>query len=128
MQQFVSRTIVDDEPVLSLRVSLQDGNRFDMPASPDVDLLELLRRFRLPVKAECRRGCCCGSCHIRIPRRWQRYLPPPSKEESAKLHDMPDADETSRLACQITMSERLHGLEIELQPDSLVAQTYWVAG
>ena len=59
------------------------------------------------------------------PLTWQRLLPPPSDEELAKLDEIPDADETSRLACQIMMTDDLDGLELELQPDSLMPQTYW---
>ena len=128
MQQFVSRAVINDEPTLTLRVSLKDGSRFEPPAAPGFNIMELLRMYGLPVKAECGGACVCATCHVRIPQRWQRYLPTPTDEELAKLDEIPDADETSRLACQIVMTERLHGLEIEVLPDSLVTQTYWVAG
>jgi ferredoxin len=55
-------------------------------------------------------------------------LPAPTDEELAKLDDLPTADETSRLACQIETTDEMDGLEFELQPDSLVLQTYRVAG
>jgi 2Fe-2S ferredoxin len=127
MQQSVPHA-VDDEPLLSLRVTLQDGSRFEAPAAPGFNLMELLRMYGLPVKAECGGAGVCATCHVRIPPRWQRRLPAPSEEELAKLDEIPDADDTSRLACQIAMSERLHGLELEVAPESLVTQTYWVAG
>lgn len=127
MQQRVSQT-VDDEPLLSLRVSLKDGSRYETPAAPGFNLMELLRMSGLPVKAECGGACVCATCHVRIPLRWQRRLPSPTEEELAKLDEIADADETSRLACQIVMTQRLHGLEIEVAPESLHPQTYWVAG
>ena len=84
--------------------------------------------FGLPIKAECGGVCVCSTCHVRIPARWQELLPPPSAEELAKLDEIPGADDTSRLACQLMMTNELDGLEVEVQPDSLFAQTYWVAG
>ena len=127
MQQSVLQT-VDDEPLLSLRVSLKDGSRYEAPAALGFNLMELLRMSGLPVKAECGGACVCATCHVRVPLRWQRRLPAPTEEELAKLDEIPGADETSRLACQIRMTLRLHGLEIEVQPESLHPQTYWVAG
>ena len=84
--------------------------------------------YGLPIKAECGGVCVCATCHVRIPQVWQHLLPPPSDEELAKLDEIPGADDTSRLACQLMMTDELDGLEVELQPDSLIPQTNWVAG
>lgn len=117
-----------DEPYLKLNVSLTDGGHFEPPAASGYRVMELIRMFGLPIKAECGGACVCASCHVRIPARWRELLPEPSDEELAKLDEVPGADETSRLACQLVMTDELDGLEIEVQPDSLVPQTYWVAG
>jgi 2Fe-2S ferredoxin len=82
----------------------------------------------LPIKAECGGAGVCATCHVRIPSSWQRLLPPPSPEELAKLDEIPGADDTSRLACQLMMTEELDGLIVEVQPDSLALHTHWVAG
>lgn len=117
-----------DEPNLRLSVSLADGGRFEPVAAAGYRVMELIRMFGLPIKAECGGSCICATCHVRIPARWHNRLPAPSEEELAKLDEVPGADETSRLACQLVMTDELDGLEIEVQPDSLVPQTYWVAG
>ena len=39
-------------------------------------------------------------------------------DELARLDEIPQVDESSRLACQIVMTEELDGLEIELRADS----------
>ena len=116
------------EPLLKLNVRLRDGSRFEPEAAPGFRVMELIRAFGLPIKAECGGAGVCATCHVRIPLAWADSLPPPSEEELARLDEIPDADETSRLACQIMMTEDLDGLELELQPDSMTAQTYWVAG
>jgi len=118
----------DEDKILKIHIYLADGSHFRREAIAGLRLLDLLRMYGFPVKAECGGACVCGTCHIRVPARWQHVLSPPTDEELAKLDDLPTADETSRLACQIETTDEMDGLEFELQPDSLVLQTYWVAG
>ncbi len=118
----------EGERLLRLSVSLGDGSSYEPPAAAGFRVMELIRMFGLPIKAECGGAGVCATCHVRIPLAWQHLLPPPSDEELAKLDEIPAADETSRLACQIVMTEELDGLQMEVQPDSLIPQTFWVAG
>lgn len=117
-----------DEPRLRLRVSLADGARFEPPAAAGFRVMELIRAHGFPIKAECGGACVCATCHVRVPKHWQGFLPPPTDEELARLDEIPTADASSRLACQLVMTDDLDGLEVEVQPDSFVPQTYWVAG
>jgi 2Fe-2S ferredoxin len=129
MQQRVAPAAqAEDDINLKLIVSLADGGRFEPPAAAGFRVMELIRMFGLPIKAECGGACVCSTCHVRVPEAWRGLLPPPTDEELAKLDEIPTADEGSRLACQIVMTDELDGLEVEIQPDSFVPQTYWVAG
>ena len=129
MPHSASRTAVPpSNSFLKLHVSLIDGGRFEPDAASGYRIMELMRMYGLPIKAECGGACVCATCHVRIPQSWQHLLPPPSDEELAKLDEIPGADENSRLACQLMMTDALDGLEVELQPDSLIPQTNWVAG
>ena len=113
---------------LRLDVRLADGGRFQPEAAPGFRIMELIRAYGLPIKAECGGSGVCSTCHVRIPAAWQELLPPPSDDELARLDEIPGADGSSRLACQIFMTEELDGLELEVQADSLLPQTNWVAG
>jgi 2Fe-2S ferredoxin len=129
MQQRVSQAAdAADTPDLRLRVSLPEGGRFEPPAAAGYRVMELIRFSGFPIKAECGGACVCSTCHVRIPAAWRELLPPPSEEELAKLDDIPTADESSRLSCQLVMTAELHGLEVEVQPDSLVPQTNQMVG
>lgn len=129
MQQRVSHTAdAADTPDLRLRVLLPNGGRFEPPAAVGYRVMELLRFSGVPIKAECGGACVCSTCHVRIPGAWRDLLPPPSDEELAKLDEIPTADESSRLACQLVMTEELDGLEVEVQPDSIILQSNWMAG
>jgi ferredoxin, 2Fe-2S len=114
--------------MLRLVVRLADGGRFEPDAAAGFRIMELIRAYGLPIKAECGGAGVCATCHVRVPPVWAAFLPPPSNEELDKLDDIPGADATSRLACQLMMTDDLDGLEVEVQTDSLVPQTSWVAG
>lgn len=116
------------EPFLKLVVTMPDGGRLEPEAAEGFRIMELIRAHGVPIKAECGGAGVCATCHVRIPQAWRHLLPPPSEEELAKLDEIPDADEGSRLACQILMTNDLDGLELSLQPDSVALQTFWVAG
>lgn len=107
-----------DSADLRILIHIDDGSRHERGAIPGLHLVELMRAHALPVKAECGGAGVCATCHVRIPPRWQDRLPQPSDDELAKLDEIPGADKSSRLACQIVMTEELDGLELELQPDS----------
>lgn len=90
--------------------------------------MDLIKADGFPIKPECCCGGGCTNCHIKVSAPWRSLLPPPSSEERERLRLLPSADECSRLACQLLMTVDLDGLVIELQPESLAVQTYWVAG
>ncbi len=117
-----------EERFLSLNVRLADGSRFAPEAAAGFRVMELIRAYGLPIKAECGGVGVCATCHVRVPAAWASLLPPPSDEELAKLDEIPGADETSRLACQLVMTDTLDGLEVEVQADSLATQSVWIAG
>jgi 2Fe-2S ferredoxin len=110
--------VAHDNPTLRLSIRLEDGPRCERAAIPGLHLVELMRAHGLPVKAECGGAGVCATCHVRIGADWQNLLPAPSDDELAKLDEIPQVDESSRLACQIVMTEELDGLEIELRAES----------
>jgi len=117
----------DDELRLKLIVSLAHGGTFETHAAAGFRLMEIIRASGLPIKAECGGAGVCSTCHVRVQQRWRDLLLPPSEEELARLDEIPTADDSSRLACQLMMTNELDGIEVELQPDSLVLRANQVA-
>jgi 2Fe-2S ferredoxin len=72
------------------------------------------------VLAECGGSLSCGTCHVYVDEAKLSLLKPPSSEEDAML-DMTVAERlsTSRLSCQLKLSQRLDGLVLHL-PDRQV--------
>jgi 2Fe-2S ferredoxin len=118
----------EEHKFLTLNVRLVDGSHFECEAAEGFRVMELIRAYGLPIKAECGGAGVCATCHVRVGDAWRARLPAPSDDELAKLDEVPGADDSSRLACQIEMTEALDGLELVLDPESLVPQTIWAAG
>jgi len=67
------------------------------------------------IEAECGGSCSCGTCHVYVEGEQASLLPPPEDTENAML-DMVAAEvkPTSRLACQIKVTDALDGLIVRM--------------
>lgn len=113
---------------VNLIVRLADGGRFELTVPTGSRAIDAIRAFGLPLKAECDGRCVCSTCHVRVAGAWASRLEAPNTAENAKLFEVKGAGPSSRLICQLILSPDLDGLDIEIDPASLVPQTYWVAG
>lgn len=60
-------------------------------------------------------GCCsCATCHVMVDEDWLEKTGTPDKLERALLEAVPIPTPTSRLACQIMMSDELDGLTVRM--------------
>ncbi|HVL76616.1 MAG TPA: 2Fe-2S iron-sulfur cluster-binding protein [Noviherbaspirillum sp.] len=71
------------------------------------------------VVAECGGGAICGTCHVKVEPKWFALLAQPQMMEAALLEAVPERSETSRLACQIMMSEELDGVRVHVPSEQL---------
>jgi 2Fe-2S ferredoxin len=106
-----------------INVRLPDGSVHRLEALEGWRVMEVVRDWGLPIKAECGGACACATCHVWVGRTWVDKLVPPSDEESEMLDGAFQVDERSRLCCQIIMTPELDGLEVELAPESLADDT-----
>jgi 2Fe-2S ferredoxin len=102
-----------------LKVRMPDGTIHRLEALDGWRVMEVIRDWGLPIKAECGGACACATCHVWVDPKWLTKLPTPSDEELEMLDGAFHVDERSRLCCQIIMSDELDGLEVELAPESL---------
>ena len=60
-------------------------------------------------------GCCsCATCHVYVDPQFAGMLPPLSEDESALLDSSAHRRETSRLSCQIKVTDALDGLQVTI--------------
>ena len=66
------------------------------------------------IDADCGGACACGTCHVFVPDEWLATSGDASPLEDAMLGIRPDRAESSRLSCQIEVSDALDGLVVRL--------------
>ena len=113
---------------LVLNLYLADGGHFQPTVPAGHRLADLIRGFGLQLKGDCRSSGDCAGCHVHVRDAWAGRLAQPSQEEAAKLAPIAGAGPRSRLACRVIMSPALDGVEVDIPPESLEPQTYWIAG
>jgi 2Fe-2S ferredoxin len=99
---------------MKIIVTDQQGQKHVLEALEGWRIMEIIRDYGLPIKAECGGCCCCATCHVYVDAKWLPKLVPPNLEEQDLIADAVDAQENSRLSCQILMSEELDGIEVTL--------------
>ncbi len=105
-----------------INVRLPDASTHRLEALEGWRVMEVIRDWSLPIKAECGGACACATCHVWVSKAWAEKLVAPTDEESEMLDGAFQVDERSRLCCQIIMTPELDGLEVELAPESLAEQ------
>jgi 2Fe-2S ferredoxin len=103
-----------------ITVRLPDGSTHRLEAMEGWRVMEVIRDWGLPIKAECGGACACATCHVWVAEDWVDRLVAPSDEETEMLDGAFAVDDRrSRLSCQLLMTPELDGLELELAPESI---------
>lgn len=78
-------------------------------------LMEAARRDGIDgIVAECGGGAICGTCHVHVEQACFDKLAPAELTEAALLEIVPESCRTSRLACQILMTDELGGMRVRI--------------
>ncbi len=101
-----------------IHVTDLDGKIHALEALEGWRVMEVIRDWGLPIKAECGGACACATCHVHVDPAWLPRLVPPSVEEAQKLDEIFDVRPESRLSCQILCSEALDGLQVTLATET----------
>ena len=102
-----------------MKISVTDlsGYTQDIEAVEGWRLMEILREYGFPVKAECGGACACATCHVYIDHLWITKLPGMRADEQDMLDSAFDVRSNSRLSCQIILDETMDGLRVTLAPN-----------
>jgi 2Fe-2S ferredoxin len=70
---------------------------------------------RVPgIDGDCGGNCACATCHVYVRPAWFEGLGARTVTEEEMLNCVAERQDSSRLACQITLTEALDGLVVEL--------------
>lgn len=71
------------------------------------------------IKADCGGGCSCSTCHCYVHAAWFGKLPPAQDDEVGLVEFAWEPKDTSRLACQLVVTDELDGLVLYVPENQL---------
>ena len=96
---------------------LHDGTEHTVEAEPGMTVMEAAVKNGIPgIAAECGGACACATCHVHVAEQWKDAVGEPSPMEEDMLDFAFDVRPSSRLSCQIKVSDALDGLVVRI-PD-----------
>jgi 2Fe-2S ferredoxin len=101
MSQIIVRTRAGEERCVAL--------------TPGISLMEAIREAGIDELLALCGGCCsCATCHVHVEPVFADMLPAMSEDENDLLDSSDHRDATSRLSCQVPLTERLAGLTVRI--------------
>ncbi|MCR5879600.1 2Fe-2S iron-sulfur cluster-binding protein [Phenylobacterium sp. J367] len=87
-------------------------------AKPGLSLMEAAVRNNVPgIEADCGGACACATCHVYVEPEWAERTGQASAMEASMLEFASAVAETSRLSCQIRVTDALDGLVVRTPED-----------
>ncbi len=92
----------------------RDGTRKEVDAPLGLSVLEIAHKHGVDIEGACEGSLACSTCHVIVDPSWYGKLAAATEDEEDMLDLAFDLQETSRLGCQLIMTEALDGLVVKL--------------
>ena len=96
----------------------RDGNRKEVEAPVGLSVLEIAHENDVDIEGACEGSLACSTCHVIVDPAWFDKLPEPSEDEEDMLDLAFGLQATSRLGCQLIITEELDGLTVKLPAET----------
>ncbi|MBD3728937.1 MAG: 2Fe-2S iron-sulfur cluster binding domain-containing protein [Sphingomonadales bacterium] len=94
------------------------GEKVEAQGAAGDTLLSLGQNAGLPLEGTCEGQMACSTCHVIVAADWFDRLPEASEEEEDMLDLAAGVQRTSRLSCQIELTDALDGLVVSVPAES----------
>lgn len=92
-----------------------NGTSHEVEAEAGMTVMEAAVKNSVPgIEAECGGACSCATCHVYVSEDWREKTGQPDEMEEDMLDFAFDVRESSRLSCQIKVSDELDGLVVNV--------------
>lgn len=91
-----------------------DGSEREVDAPNGLSVLEIAHKHDIDIEGACEGSLACSTCHVIVDPGHIGRLDDASEDEEDMLDLAFGLEETSRLGCQIRMSDALDGLKVRL--------------
>jgi ferredoxin, 2Fe-2S len=88
------------------------------PTDMGLSLMEFLKASEFDILATCGGMALCATCHVEVISGFEK-LNPITDDEYAMLDTLPNITDTSRLSCQLKLSEEMDGITVKIMGDGL---------
>jgi len=92
----------------------RDGTRREVDAPNGLSVLEIAHKHGVDIEGACEGSLACSTCHVIVDAEWFPKLASPTEDEEDMLDLAFGLERTSRLGCQIVMSDALDGIVVKL--------------
>jgi ferredoxin, 2Fe-2S len=96
----------------------QNGTRREVEAPLGLSVLEIAHRNGIDLEGACEGSLACSTCHVVVDAEWYELLKEATEDEEDMLDLAFGLTRTSRLGCQIIITEELDGLTVSLPAGS----------
>jgi 2Fe-2S ferredoxin len=92
----------------------QRGTRHEVEAPLGLSVLEIAHQHGFDLEGACEGSLACSTCHVIVDPGWIDALKEPTEDEEDMLDLAFGLTKTSRLGCQIVMTEEIDGLVVTI--------------
>jgi 2Fe-2S ferredoxin len=96
----------------------RDGTHREVEAPLGLSVLEIAHKHGVDIEGACEGSLACSTCHVIVDPSWFAKLSTPTEDEEDMLDLAFGLEQTSRLGCQIVMTQALDGLIVRLPAGS----------
>ena len=92
-----------------------NGEEHEVDVQNGLTVMEGAIKNKIPgIDADCGGACACATCHVYVQKEWLSKLPSKEDTEEDMLDFAFEVQENSRLSCQLTVTDELDGLVVDL--------------
>jgi 2Fe-2S ferredoxin len=91
-----------------------DGRRQDVDAPLGLSVLEIAHKNGIDLEGACEGSLACSTCHVIVANEFYDGIPEATENEEDMLDLAFGLTHTSRLGCQILITEEIDGLVVAL--------------
>ena len=96
----------------------REGEEQALEGDAGLSVMEVIRDNGIDELLALCGGCCsCATCHVYVDPAFADALPKLSEDENDLLDSSDHRNESSRLSCQLVMTDALDGLRITIAPE-----------
>ena len=95
-----------------------DGSETEVDAANGLSVLEVAHKNDIDLEGACEGSLACSTCHVIVAEEWFDKLEEPTEEEEDMLDLAFGLQQTSRLGCQIIVSDELDGLKVSVPSET----------